>query len=160
MEISEIIKHIRDREYMSGIERDKARVKETGEVFTRSWLAIESLEILENKDATTFSDNTKTFIDPSCGDGNLLGEVLIRKVENGIDFETALSSIYGLDIMQDNVDLCRDRLLCGQEHLRPIVERNIVCADALTYTYAFEGPGEPLVKLNNNFYQLFDRTEE
>ena len=65
-----------------------------------------------------FQNQTKTFLDPSCGDGQFLGEVLIRKLENGIDFETALSTIYGVDLMQDNVKLCQDRLLCGQEQLR------------------------------------------
>ena len=41
--------------------------------------------------------------------------------------------------MQDNVDLCRERLLCGREDLRHIVEQNIVCADALRYHYRFDG---------------------
>jgi hypothetical protein len=68
-----------------------------------------------------------------------LGEVLIRKMENGSTFEQALSTIYGVDLMQDNVDECRKRLLCGQTHLQHIVERNIVCHDALTYDYSFNG---------------------
>jgi len=41
--------------------------------------------------------------------------------------------------MQDNVDLCRERLLCGRSDLKHIVERNIVCADALRYHYRFDG---------------------
>ena len=78
-------------------------------------------------------------MDNSCGDGQFLSEVLIRKIENGIDFESALSTIYGVDLMEDNVKLCQDRLLCGREDLRPIVEQNIVCADALRYHYRFDG---------------------
>jgi type I restriction-modification system DNA methylase subunit len=122
---------------MSGVERDKLRVKSTGEVFTPTPLVQEMLDHLPEE---TFTDPTKTFLDNSCGDGQFLSEVLIRKLENGIDFETALSTIYGVDLMPDNVKLCQDRLLCGQEHLRHIVEKNIVCADALTYNYTF---GEP-----------------
>jgi type I restriction-modification system DNA methylase subunit len=122
---------------MSGVERDQLRIKSTGEVFTPTLLVS---ELLNNLDESLFKNQTKTFLDPSCGDGQFLGEVLIRKVENGIDFETALSTIYGVDLMPDNVKLCQDRLLCGQEHLRHIVEKNIVCADALTYNYTF---GEP-----------------
>lgn len=127
---------------MSGIERDKARIKATGEVFTPTPLV---QEILDTFDQTVFLDSSKTFLDPTCGDGQFLGEVLIRKVENGIDFETALSTIYGVDLMQDNVELCRDRLLCGREDLRHIVEQNIVCADALEYHYRFDGspPHDP-----------------
>ena len=136
MSLKDIINHIRNRNYMSGVERDQLRVKSTGEVFTPTQLV---QEILDKILQELFTDPTKTYLDPSCGDGQFLGEVLIRKIENGIDFETALSTIYGVDIMQDNVDLCRERLLCGQEHLRAIVEQNIVCADALRYHYRFDG---------------------
>jgi type I restriction-modification system DNA methylase subunit len=135
MIFSKVIDHIRNRSYMSGIERDKVRVKATGEVFTPTSLV---QEILDKLDPALFSDPTKTFLDPSCGDGQFLGEVLIRKLENGIDFETALGSIYGVDLMQDNVELCRERLLCGREDLRHIVKQNIVCADGLRYHYRFD----------------------
>ena len=128
------IRHARDREYMSGIERDKLRIQANGEIFTPTKLV---QEILDNLPADNFTDPTKTFCDPSCGDGQFLSEVLIRKLENGIDFATALSTIYGVDIMLDNVKLCRDRLLCGQEHMRHIVNRNIVCEDALIYDFSF-----------------------
>ena len=133
------IDHIRNREYMSGVERDQQRVKATGEVFTPTPLV---QEILDQLDQSLFSDPTKTFLDPACGDGQFLGEVLIRKLENGIDFETALSTIYGVDLMEDNVLECRRRLLCSRDDLAYIVEKNIVCADGLTYNYQF---GEPKV---------------
>jgi hypothetical protein len=124
---------------MSGIERDKLRVKETEEIFTPTVLVHDCLDLLETIHPNCFTDYTKTFIDNSCGDGQFLGEVLIRKMENGIDFESALSTIYGVDLMPDNVKLCQDRLLCGREDLRHIVEQNIVCADALRYHYRFDG---------------------
>ena len=136
-DLTPYIKHLRDREYMSGVERDKLRVKATGEVFTPTPLV---QEILDELPQAVFNDPTETFIDPSCGDGQFLSEVLIRKLEHGIDFATALSTIYGVDLMQDNVDLCRERLLCGREDLRYIVEKNIVCDDGLGYNYCF---GEP-----------------
>lgn len=137
LNLPKIVDHIRNRTYMSGVDRDRARVKATGEVFTPTSLV---QEILDRLDPSLFQDPTKTFLDPSCGDGQFLGEVLIRKLENGHPFEQALQSIYGVDLMQDNVDLCRERLLCGREDLRHIVETNIVCHDALTYNYTF---GEP-----------------
>jgi len=139
MLISDIIDHIRNRPYMSGLERDKLRIKSTGEVFTPTTRVQKELDKIEKHFPNSFTDPTKTVIDPGCGDGQFLGEVLIRKVENGIDFETALSTIYGVDLMEDNVELCRERLLCGREDLRHIVEKNIVCHDALTYDYSFNG---------------------
>jgi len=137
---------------MSGVARDQLRVRSTGEVFTPTELV---QEMLDKMPKTLFKDSNKTYIDNFCGDGQFLGEVLIRKVENGIDFEQALSTIYGVDLMQDNVDLCRERLLCGQEHLRPIAERNIVCADALRYHYRFDGSDPYKTAKDLHFDRLF-----
>ena len=140
MDISFIKDHIRNRPYMSGIDRDKNRVKQTQECFTKDFLVQKACDEIEAKDPTAFSDPTKTFIDPTgCGDGQFLGEVLIRKVENGIDFETALSTIYGVDLMQDNVELCRERLLCRRNDLHHIVEKNIICQNSLEYDFSFNG---------------------
>jgi len=142
MNIIDVIHHTRNREYMSGVERDAVRVKQTSEVFTPTWLV---QEVLNKLPIELFTDINKTVLDNSCGDGQFLSEVLIRKMEHGSTFEQALSTIYGVDIMEDNVKLCRDRLLCGQEQYRYIVEKNIVCHDALTYDYSFNGTNK-----NNN----------
>lgn len=139
MLLNDVIDHVRNRSYMGGVERDKLRVKATGEVFTPTPLV---QEILDNISLDQFTDPTKTFLDNSCGDGQFLGEVLIRKMENGSTFEEALNTIYGVDIMIDNVDLCRERLLCGQNHLRHIVEKNIQCRDGLKFGYNFELMGK------------------
>jgi len=136
MTLKQYIAHMRDNTYMAGVEREKSRVKATGEIFTPTPLV---QEVLDKLDPKLFQDSTKTFLDPSCGDGQFLSEVLIRKLEAGIDFADALATIYGVDLMPDNVSLCRERLLCGREDLRPVVERNIVCADGLRYHYRFDG---------------------
>ena len=136
MDLNNVKDYIRNRSYMSGVEREKTRIKSTGEVFTPTKLVD---EILDQLPTETFTNTTKTFLEPSCGDGQFLGEVLIRKMENGSTFEQALGTIYGVDLMEDNVELCRERLLCGREDLRHIVEQNIVCADGLRYHYRFDG---------------------
>jgi type I restriction-modification system DNA methylase subunit len=134
--LSNVIDHIRNRSYMSGVQRTQSRIKATGEVFTPTSLVD---EVLNKLPIDQFTDPTKTFLDNSCGDGQFLGEILIRKMENGSTFEQALSTIYGVDLMQDNVNECRRRLLCGRTDLEHIVQRNIVCHDALTYDYSFNG---------------------
>jgi len=138
--LSEVIDHIRNRTYMAGVERDRLRVKATGEVFTPTELV---REVLKQIHVDQFTDTTKFFLDNSCGDGQFLGEVLIRKMENGSTFEQALSTVYGIDLMIDNVDLCRKRLLCGSNDpkLIAIVEQNIQCRDALKFGYNFEPMG-------------------
>lgn len=130
---AELIAHLRNWS-VDCVVRDAARIKKTGEIFTPTALV---QEILDKFSEEEFADASKTFLDPSCGNGQFLSEVLIRKLENGIDFATALGCIYGVDIMQDNVETCKERLLCGLEQHRHIVEKNIVCADALTYDFSF-----------------------
>ena len=149
LSLNQIVDHVRNRPYMGGVVRDSKRIDANGEVFTPTPLV---QEILDRFDQKVFKDQPKTFLDPSCGDGQFLGEVLIRKIENGIDFETALESIYGVDFMEDNVRLCRERLLCGRKDLQHIVEKNIVCADALRYHYRFDGshPYDDEVKKQKN----------
>jgi hypothetical protein len=163
MSIETMIRHLRDREYMSGVERDETRVRATGEVFTPTPLV---QEVLDQLDQTLFSEPGRTFLDPACGDGQFLSEVLVRKLESGQDLETALKSIYGVDIMIDNVDLCRQRLLCGHEEYRHIVEKNIVCQDGTSYKYSFRTPGqaqrnrEKRLRIENNKRKNFNRLFE
>ena len=104
--------------YMSGIDRMTDRVKKTAEVFTPTDLVI---KILQKMDINSFSPK-KTVLDPACGDGQFLFPVkLIKMYHFGMSEEEALQDIYGIDIMQDNVDICRKRLGGG----------NIYCDDFL-----------------------------
>ena len=134
------IEHSRNREYMSGVERDKLRIKQTAEVFTPTPLVQEMLDKLEEQDPTLFLDPTKTFLDNSCGDGQFLSEVVIRKMErSGCTLEQALSTTYGVEFMGDNVNECRKRLAGPEptERILEILNKNIVHHDALTYDYSF-----------------------
>ena len=134
-------KHVRNREYMSGVERDKHRVKQTAEVFTPTPLVQEMLDKLEEQDPTLFTDHTKTFLDNSCGDCQFLSEVVIKKMEkSGCTLEEALKTTYGVELMEDNVNECKKRLSGPNPtpEILEIVNKNIVCHDALTYDYKFE----------------------
>lgn len=138
--ISEYIEHARNFKYMSGIERDKLRTKQTAEVFTPTELV---QEMLDNMNQELFEDSEKTFLDNSCGDGQILSEVVIRKMErSGCSLEQALSTTYGVDLMPDNIELCRKRLMGPNptESIIKIINNNIQCADALEYDYSFGQP--------------------
>lgn len=145
MEIIDYINHVRNRNYMSGIDRDKHRVKITAEVFTKTELVIEILDKIELTQPTLFLDHTKTFLDNSCGDGQFLSEVVIRKMErSGCSLEEALSTTYGVEFMEDNVNECKKRLAGPEptDEIWEILNKNIVHHDALTYDYSF---GEELI---------------
>jgi hypothetical protein len=141
MEIINYINHVRNRDYMSGIERDVHRVRMTAEVFTKTELVIEILDKIELTQSNIFSDPNKTFLDNSCGDGQFLSEVVIRKMErSGCSLEQALKTTYGVDLMEDNVVECKKRLAGSKptDEIWEILNKNIVCHDALTYDYLFE----------------------
>jgi type I restriction-modification system DNA methylase subunit len=104
--------------YMSGVDRMSERVKKTAEVFTPTNLVI---EILQHMPIETFAPG-KTVIDPACGDGQFLVPVkLLKMFHFGMSEQDALQDIYGVDIMRDNVDLCKTRLGGG----------NIIMGDTL-----------------------------
>ena len=138
--LSKYIEHCRNRKYMSGVERDKLRIKQTAEIFTPTPLVQEMLDKLEEQDPTLFSDSTKTFLDNSCGDCQFLSEVVIRKMEkSGCSLEEALSTTYGIEFMEDNVNECKKRLAGPEptDEIWEILNKNIVHHDALTYDYKF-----------------------
>lgn len=140
IDIIKIEKHLFDREYMGRIERCAVRVKENRELFTPKKIVDEIIYMLDQSDPSLFRDPGKTFLDPTCGDSEFLAGALFGKLKNGIPFEQALSGVYGVDIMLDNVLECRRRLLCGRENqvAVSIVENNIRRKDALKYNFKFD----------------------
>lgn len=137
--------------------KSKQRVNDHGEVFTAQREVNAMLDLV--KQETERIDSR--FLEPACGTGNFLVEILKRKLavvesrysKSQIEYERyaiiALSSIYGVDILEDNVQTCRDRLLgifthyyitnCKKD-IKPeflkaaefILSKNILWGDALT----------------------------
>jgi SAM-dependent methyltransferase len=135
----------------------KTRVAEYGEVLTGRREVNAMLDLVKQETARIES----RFLEPACGTGNFLAEILERKLtviarryrRSQLEYErncvVAVSSIYGIDILPDNVAACRKRLFgifdwkYGQifkkktknecrESVRYILKRNIVHGDALT----------------------------
>jgi type I restriction-modification system DNA methylase subunit len=122
------------------IKRSADRIKETGEVFTPPELVNEMLDRLPKE---VWSDPTKTWLEPACGDGNFLVVILERLQESLKDWQPDATlrhqhiienMLFGVDLMPDNVMVCIDRL--NARHLN----HNIVCADGLVYDYQFGRP--------------------
>ena len=147
--------------------KHRTRVTDHGEVFTNEREVNAMLDLV--KQETERLDSR--FLEPACGNGNFLAEVLNRKLKilkdryskSQYDYErysvVVISSIYGIDILEDNVEECRERLLriFTEEYkkifknninekflevLKILFEKNIVCGDALTMK---DKKGSPLV---------------
>ena len=91
-------------------EKRNERKKSSAEDFTPTPLVNEILDRLTLDSNNSVWEEEKTFIDPACGDGQFLVEVLKRKLEKGHDPVIALETIFGCDIMKDNIEICRLRL--------------------------------------------------
>ena len=95
--------------------KSKQRVADHGEVFTPSWIVDEMLNLVKNESERIDS----RFLESACGAGNFLKTVLLRKLQTvstrygKSEFETrhyailALMSIYGIELLEDNVEECR-----------------------------------------------------
>ena len=114
--------------------RSKARCDEHGEVFTPTELVLNMMEELP-RDMWT---DGKSFLDPTCGNGQFLAAACIVKQQRGNT--QVLETIYGADLMPDNVADTKQRLLSIMGDTpanRAIVDTNIVCRDGLKYDYKF-----------------------
>lgn len=104
---NEIAQHMDEHGYMHGVERTVDRVRRTGEVFTPTKLV---LEMVRSMPLGLFAPG-RTVLDPACGDGQfLMAAKWIKVLHHRMPEEEAVSELYGVDIMRDNVELCRRRL--------------------------------------------------
>lgn len=122
---------------MSKLIKTKDRVKQFGEVYTPDAL----IEEILNKVPKEYWTSNKNILEPSCGNGNFLVAILRKKIENKNKILDSLKVIYGIDIMKDNVNESRKRML--KESLRlglkeddielavNILKRNIIQGNAL-----------------------------
>lgn len=98
--------------------KSKERVQKHGEVFTPSWMVQKMLDSPGIREKT--EDIYATFLEPSVGDGNFLEAILERKLSavtknyHKKNWETkslfALSSIYGIEYLEDNLEVARARM--------------------------------------------------
>ena len=103
---------------MKNLIKSRNRVRDHGEVFTPDFVVNDMLDLVKNE-----TENIESrFLEPACGDGNFLIKVLERKLKvvkrvykkSQFDYEKnallAISSLYGVDLLYDNVKEARDRL--------------------------------------------------
>ena len=142
--------------------KSKQRVADHGEVFTPSWMVDEMLNLVKNESERIDS----RFLESACGAGNFLKTVLLRKLQTvstrygKSEFETrhyailALMSIYGIELLEDNVEECRKELYSIYSKFLKVdetsdwskagvevIKANIIQGDALTLT---DTQGQPI----------------
>ncbi len=146
----------------------KARVADHGEVLTGNREVNAMLDLVQQETERIES----RFLEPACGTGNFLAVILERKLnvvasryrKSQLEYERyavlAVSSLYGIDIQEDNVEECRNRLFgifdwryselfpeakneC-RKAVRYILTNNIIWGDALTLQTVGDTP-QPII---------------
>lgn len=125
--------------------KSKERVAEKGEVFTPPELVNEMLDRLDK----SLWEEKKTFLDPACGNGNMLLEVYRRKMQHEHSPYDIANTTFGIDIMEDNVVECKQRLSellskyidmfapecitasIMKKDCNKLIDKHIKCADSL-----------------------------
>lgn len=114
----------------------KERHSKTQEDFTPDNV----LDIMFDDKHDLYSDFDKTFLDPSAGNGNIILYLLrhrLSRCQCVEEVEKACSTIYGIELMPDNVDECKSRIYdliqdygfnCNKK-IKDIIDANIVCSD-------------------------------
>ena len=144
----------------------RERVSKHGEIFTNEREVYAMLDLVKKE-----TDRIESrFLEPACGEGAFLKKILRRKLEvvrltikSLQDYERysllALTSIYGIDIMEDNVRSCREVLFdiwnadysqyAGEKAndrcrvvAKHILIKNIFCGDSLTM---LQNDGTPII---------------
>jgi len=120
------------------------RIKQTGEVFTPPELIDEIIDKIYEHNRELFLDETKTFLDPACGDGEFLIGVTRKLQEVSPSFtledwyHTITKQLYGVDLMWDNVCDTTYYLLRSFDDLNPdpqvetVYKENYIVTDQST----------------------------
>ena len=115
----------------------RERIRKYGEVFTPPEVVSHMCDLLEAESPGAFAIE-KTFLEPSCGDGAFVLEILRRKFarcRTHDDYRAALESVYGFEIQADNVAacienvaaLCREYFKLTKDDFQTIYEHIIIC---------------------------------
>ena len=114
----------------------------TSEFFTPSSLVSKMCDKIPSTD---WSNPTKTFLEPCFGNGNFLIEIIRRRiVDYSIDWKTVLNNLYGVELMSDNVQEAKDRIIellkslnidFNEQEARDIMDKNLVCSDFFKWDF-------------------------
>ena len=119
----------------------------TQEFFTPSSLVSKMCDKIPSTD---WSNPTKTFLEPCFGNGNFLVEIIRRRiVDYSIDWKIVLNNLYGVELMSDNVQEAKDRIIellknlnidFNEQEARDIMDHNLVCSDFFKWDFEYWRP--------------------
>ena len=131
-----------DHDYATDTRKDRRKGKGgTQEFFTPFSIVQKMCNMILDSD---WSDPEKTWLEPCMGDGNFICYIIWNRIQHGIDWQTALKTLYGVELQLDNVLECHDRVIdlltklgieFDERTARKIMKKNLVCSDFFKWDF-------------------------
>ena len=121
--------------------RRKGGSKSTQEFFTPYSIVKKMCDKIPDED---WQDPSKTFCEPCYGNGQFVIYIIWNRLQQGMDWKTALETCYGVELMQDNVDETKERIIdlfyklnieYDKDVAYEIMNRNLVCSDFFKWNF-------------------------
>ena len=131
---------------LSDYATDKRKARRKGKNGTQEFFTPYSIvkKMCDKISDEDWQNPSKTFLEPCCGNGNFIIYIIWNRIQHCIDWKTALETLYGVELMQDNVDETKERIIDLLNKLNieydkdvayEIMNRNIVCSDFFKWNF-------------------------
>ena len=131
-----------DLNYVTETRKSRRQGVDGSQEFFTPWTIVKKM--CDKIPQSDWSNPEKTFLEPSLGNGNFVLAIIYYRLNAGIDWKTALETLYGVELMKDNVEECRERVLAlldamdidyDREEALSIMQRNLVCSDFFKWNF-------------------------
>lgn len=138
-----MIQHLLD---LTNYATDKRRARRKGAGSTQEFFTPYEIvkKMCDKIPEETWADPTKTFCEPCLGNGQFVLYIIWNRIQHGIDWKTALKTTYGVELMEDNLQECKERIIDMLDKLNidyskrsamRIMNKNLVCSDFFKWDF-------------------------
>ena len=131
---------------LSDYATDKRKARRKGANGTQEFFSPYSIvkKMCDKISDEDWQDPSKTFLEPCCGQGQFVIYIIWNRIQHGIDWRTALETLYCVELMQDNVYETHGRIIklfdaldidYDEDVAMNIMLRNSVCHDFFTWNF-------------------------
>lgn len=128
--------------YVNDVRKDRRKGKGGSQEFFTPYSIVKRMcDKIPDED---WADQTKTFLEPSFGSGQFVVYIVWNRIQHGVDWETAINTLYGVELMADNVIETHNRVIdlldkmninYDKEIAMQIMDKNLVCADFFNWDF-------------------------
>lgn len=131
---------------LEGYTTDARLARRTGQKSTQEFFTPYSIvkKMSDKISEEDWSNPDKTFLEPCFGNGQFILYIIWKRLHSGVSLIDTLSTLYGVELMNDNVQECKERILdlldklqieYNKEEAKKIMYKNLVCHDFFTWNF-------------------------